>query len=90
MQITLDIPDGVAKALHEFVGPDIGRAAIERFALEGYKAGKLTPFQVRQLLGLDNRWDTEEWLGRHGADLGWTQEDLETEWKSVEHLLSGR
>src|SRR4051812_47255738 len=67
MQVTLDIPDDIAGHLRAIQGGDLERAALEQIALAGYVTGTLNRFQVQRLLGFDNRWDTEEWLGRRGA-----------------------
>lgn len=90
MQVTLNIPDGVVKSLEGFTGPDIARAAIERLALDGYRAHKLSFYDVQRLLGFDNRWDTQRWLGQFNAYPNWTQEDLDAEFRAVDQLLAER
>jgi hypothetical protein len=87
MQITLNIPDALAPLLRTAHGDDLGRAALERLALEGYNAGALSRYQVQQLLGFTNRWDTEEWLGRHQATVQYSLDDLEADRKTLDRLL---
>ena len=87
MQLTVNIPDDLAASLRAAVGSDLGRAAIERFAIDGYRAGTLSPYQVQRLLGFDNRWDTEEWLGSHGASMQYSTEDLDLDRANLDRIL---
>jgi hypothetical protein len=50
MEVTLRIPDDIAQRLSAS-GSDLSRRALEAFALEEYRAGRLTEAQLRQLLG---------------------------------------
>lgn len=59
----------------------------ERAALAGYQAGTFSSCQVRQLLGFDNRWETEDWLGRHGATVQYTLADLEQDRETLNRLF---
>ena len=77
MQLTLDIPDDLAAPLGAAHGGDLRRAAVEHLALAGYRAGALSRYQVQRLLGLDNRWDAEDWLGARGAAVQYTAADLD-------------
>jgi len=63
MKVTLDIPDEIAAQLKAY-GQDISRAALEALALDGYRRGMLTQFQVGQLLGL-SRIEAEDFLAQH-------------------------
>ena len=83
----LDIPDDLAEPLRAALGDDLSRAALERFALDGYVAGKLSRFQVQRLLGFDNRWDAEAWLGARGAVLQYSVNELETDRANLDRVL---
>jgi hypothetical protein len=87
VQLILDIPDDLAAALRASLGDDLGRAALERFALDGYQAGTLSRYQVQRLLGFDNRWNVEEWLGARGANLQYRLADLEQDRVTLDHIL---
>ncbi len=67
MEITLHIPDEVAKRLSA-TGEDLSRRAIEAIALEGYREQTLTLYQVSEMLGF-SRIETEDFLGRHHVPL---------------------
>ena len=61
--------------------------AAEQSALGGYLNGTLSRFQVQRLLGFDNRWDTENWLGDRGASMQYTLADLDLDRANLDCLL---
>ncbi len=67
MEVTLHIPDDIAKRLSA-AGGDVSRRALEAIALEGYRDQTLTLYQVSEMLGL-SRVETEDFLGRHHVPL---------------------
>ena len=81
MQVIVDIPEDVARQL-----PDIAsmpRQLLEAWAVEAYRAEKLTRHQVGRLLGL-NRWQAEEFLARHNAIAAYGLADWEIDRRSME------
>jgi len=87
MNITITIPDEFLEPLHAAVGNDLSRAAIEQLALEGYRTQQLSQFQVQQLLGFGNCWETEKWLGQHGASLNYDLDDLDADRETLDRIL---
>ena len=78
MEITLRIPDDVAKRLLA-AGGDLSRRALEALALEGYRDQTLTLYQISEMLAL-SRVETEDFLGRRPVPLSETNEaDLDRE-----------
>ncbi len=78
MEVTLHIPDDIAKRLSA-AGGDISRRALESVALEGYRDQTLTLYQISQMLGL-SRVETEDFLGQHHVPLALIDEtDLDRE-----------
>jgi predicted HTH domain antitoxin len=78
MEVTLHIPDDVAKRLSP-AGEDLSRRALEALALEGYREQTLTLFQVSEMLGF-SRVQTEDFLGQHHVPLAAiTEADLDRE-----------
>jgi predicted HTH domain antitoxin len=67
MEVTLHIPDEVAKRLSA-LGGDVSRRALEALALQGYREQSLTLYQVAEMLGF-SRIETEDFLGRHDVPL---------------------
>ncbi|MGC1274328.1 MAG: UPF0175 family protein [Planctomycetaceae bacterium] len=89
MQLTLDIPDDLAAALRAAHGDDLGRAALERLTLDGYRSGRLSLHQVERLLGFADRYQTEAWLGREGANWNYSLDDLDADRQTLDRLLAG-
>lgn len=78
MEVTLNIPDDIAKKLAA-AGGDVSRRVLEAIALEGYREQTLTLYQVSEILGL-TRVETEDFLGQHHVPLAAINEaDLDRE-----------
>jgi hypothetical protein len=88
MEVTLHIPDDVAKRLAA-AGGDIPRRALEAFGLGEYKAGRLTDAQLRELLGFQTRDELDGFLKAHELWLNYTSEDLERERAALRRLGLG-
>ena len=88
MDLTLHIPDDVAERLAA-AGGDLSRRALEAFALEEHKAGRITEPQLQQLLGLQTRTELDGFLKAHGVWLSYTPEDLERERAALRRLGFG-
>jgi predicted HTH domain antitoxin len=84
MELTLRIPDDLARSL---AGPhgDLSRRALEALAVDGYKQGALTQFQVGQLLSL-SRIETEDFLARHVDLYDYDPAELDREARAFEKL----
>lgn len=76
MQVTVDLPDDISRAL-EGRWPDLNRQALEAIAVEGYRTGALTENQVQRLLALDSRFEVHALLKEHRIPLRYTISDLE-------------
>lgn len=76
MTVTIDIPDQIAGALSAG-GVDPARSVLEALALEGYRADRLSEYEVKQLLGFETRMQVHAFLKEHGVFLHYTREDLE-------------
>jgi len=82
MQITLELPDDVARSL-EAHAENLPRALLESFALEGYRSGMLTEEQVRRILGYGTRMQVHGFLKEHHVYLNYTLEDLEQDMETL-------
>ena len=76
MLITLELPEDIATHLAA-KGENLSRAALEAFALEEYRARKLSTGQLRRLLGYHTRTQVYTFLKQHGVYLHYTPDDLE-------------
>jgi hypothetical protein len=76
MNITVEMPDTIARDLAS-EGRDPARALLEAYALEGHRAGRLTEYQVQQLLGFGYFEEVHRFLNEHGVYPPYTMEDLD-------------
>ncbi len=76
MVISVELPEDIAAHLAS-LGEDLPRAVLEAFALNQYRAGRLTQAQLRRLLGFATRMEVDAFLKAHGVELEYTAEDLE-------------
>jgi predicted HTH domain antitoxin len=85
MEMTVDLPDDIVKAL-EGRWPDVSRQALEAIAVEGYRTGALNENQVRRLLGLESRFEVHALLKEHRVPLQYTESDLEDDMRAHRQL----
>lgn len=86
MNLTIEIPDELARDLAAS-GGDLSRRALEGFALEEYKRGRLTRPALRRMLGFSTRDQLDGFLKAHAVveDLP-TVADLELERQDLRGL----
>jgi hypothetical protein len=65
VQITLEIPDDLVSVLAPS-GEDLSRAALEAFAVEAYRAGCMSGYQIRTLLGIRSGYELDGFLKERG------------------------
>jgi hypothetical protein len=85
MQLTVDIPDEVAERL-KAAGGDLSRRALEAFALEEFKCGRLTKPELRRLLGFATRDALDGFLKAHGVFEHYSLDELAREQRALERL----
>jgi predicted HTH domain antitoxin len=88
MVVQLQLPDDIAAKLAE-KWDDLPRCALQAIAVDAYRDGLLTAYEVQRLLDLPSRWKTEEFLRLAGADLGYTEEDLREDSATLRRALAG-
>jgi hypothetical protein len=76
MQVTIELPDSVAAEIRKSSG-DIERRVLEAFGVESYRTGGLTGWQLRQLLGFQNRMELDAFLKKAGVCREYSPEELE-------------
>ena len=84
MEVTMHIPDDIATHLAA-AGGDLSRRALESFALEELRAGRITEPQLRKMLGLA-RIQLDGFLKSHGIYQDYTLEDFEQERQALKEL----
>jgi hypothetical protein len=75
MEVMLQIPDDIAIHLTQ-AGGNLSRRALEGFALEELKSGRISEVQVRRMLGLE-RMELDGFLKAHGVHHDCTVEEIE-------------
>ncbi|ACB54343.1 UPF0175-containing protein [Crocosphaera subtropica ATCC 51142] len=87
MQITIEIPEDLGNILEVKWG-NLSERTLESLAVEGYRSGILTRGQVRQLLNLASFYEVEQFLKDRGADLLYSEEDLEQDIQIAHELTN--
>jgi len=85
MNVTVRIPDELAARLAA-EGGDLERRALEGFAVAEYQAGRLTAFELRELLDIPTRYELDGFLKARGVFEDYTLEDLERDRQTLERL----
>lgn len=86
INVTMNLPPDVEKRLRS-ESPDLSTAVREGFAVELFRRGLLTHFDLGQVLTLD-RFETDALLKRHGvAEYSPTHEDVDADVESLKELL---
>jgi hypothetical protein len=88
MDMQLAIPDHTLKPLVTACGSDLVRSAVERLTVDAYRTGSMSAFQVQQLLGLGDRFSTQQWLADRGANENYSINDLAADRQTLEQLVS--
>jgi len=86
MAVTFELPADVEKRLRA-QSPDLDAEARETSALEFFRRGRLSHFELSQILGLD-RFETDAYLKRHHVVEGsLTMADLEEQARTLDRVL---
>lgn len=75
MQVTFEVPEQFAREFEQSA-EELSRTALEAFALEGIRSGKLSEAQAQQLLGIESRYAMDGFLKEHGIYHSTTLEDV--------------
>jgi Uncharacterised protein family (UPF0175) len=87
VQITLNIPDGLAERLIAG-GKDPAEATLEALAVEGYRTETLSESEIRQMLGFETRMEVHAFLKEHGIFLHYSLADAQNDRKSAIEVRS--
>jgi hypothetical protein len=85
MHLNLEIPDDLDQRLGAS-GDDLARRALESFALEEFKTGRVTKAELRRLLGFETRYELDGFLKGHQVWEDVTIEDLRQDLHDLESL----
>lgn len=87
MNITITVPDSIAQYIGSNEDELRGRL-LESFAIEGYRAEKLTAYEVGRLLGLETPMEVDAFLKKNGLFLYYTEEEIEAQRRGLAALLN--
>src|SRR5262245_11525205 len=90
IELILTIPDDIATELQNGGAAPLPRRLLEIIAIEGYKSGMLTEFQVQRILDFEDRFEVHGFLKEHRAYLDYGAEDLERDSAALDALLDKR
>ena len=85
MNLTVEIPDDLAGRLSA-EGGDLSRRALEAFALQEFKSGHLTEYELRRLLGFRTSYELDGFLKSHEVWIEYTMEDFHREMEDLQRL----
>lgn len=89
MNLTIEIPDDIAVRLRQ-AGVDLSRQALEAFALEEFKSGRIEKYELRRMLGYGTGWQLDGFLKAHGVVEEITLEDVDRDAADLRACLSLR
>lgn len=85
MDLTVHIPDDLAHRLSAD-GRDLSRRALEGFALEEYKNGRISDPDLLRLLSFETRYELDGFLKTHGVYEDVTMADFECDLADLKSL----
>ncbi len=85
MNVVVNLPDSIAQSIGTNER-ELERKMLESFALEGYRAEKLTAFQVGEILGFETLMQVDEFLKAHGEFIEYTDEEIKRQ-REILHKL---
>ena len=85
MEVTLHIPDDIAQRLAAS-GHDLSRHALEAFAADEYRHGRLHKPDLRRLFGFETSYEIDGFLKAHGVYDEFTAEEIEQQVATLARL----
>jgi len=86
MIVHLNLSPELEDELHEAWGKDLERNVLEAVAAEFYRQGKCGTGTVRRMLGLEDRWDTIDFLGKRNLYPNYNEESAAQDWETIQHM----
>jgi Uncharacterised protein family (UPF0175) len=87
--LRIHLPDDVTKSLEDRWG-DLPRHVIETLALEGYRDGTLSAYQIQCMLGFRSRLEVDDFMKNHGVPMDYRLEDLDGDAERLRTLRPAR
>ena len=87
MDISIPLPERIAQRL-QASWKDVPARMLQAVAIEGYRSGALTEYEVQQMLELPSRWAVEEFLKQSRAFIDYSEADLMNDVAAIRLLQS--
>ena len=87
MDVSIPLPERIAQRL-QASWKDVPARMLQAVAIEGYRSGALTEYEVQQMLELPSRWAVEEFLKQSRAFIDYSEADLMTDVTAIRLLQS--
>lgn len=81
MHVSFDIPDELANRINS--AGELARRALEAFAVEEYRVGRITLPEMRKLLGFGTRDALDGFLKVHGVYSAYSVQDLDRDIEDI-------
>jgi predicted HTH domain antitoxin len=85
MTVSFELPNDLQAELQVAFG-DLGQAAKEALAVQGYTDRKFGTSTLRRLLGFESRWQVEQWLADRQIVRNYSKDDLESDLETLRDL----
>ncbi len=87
MDVSIPLPERIAQRL-QASWKDVPARMLQAIAIEGYRSGALTEYEVQQMLELPSRWAVEEFLKQSRAFIDYSDADLMNDVAAIRLLQS--
>ena len=87
MDVSIPLPERIAQRL-QASWKDVPARMLQAVAIEGYRSGALTEYEVQQMLELPSRWAVEEFLKQSRAFIDYSEADLMNDVTAIRLLQS--
>ncbi len=74
--VAIALPEEVAHQIESRWG-SLPQRALESLAIEAYRSGIITTAEVQRMLGMNSRWEVDDFLKRAHAYVDYTEADLD-------------
>jgi hypothetical protein len=85
MNVSIIVPDDVIQQM-KAKWDDVPRRTLEALAVEAYRSGVITSFEVERMLNLPSRWETEKFLKQAQGYLDYTELELRCDIETLHKL----
>lgn len=75
--VAIELPEDIASRLG--LEEDLSNVTLRALAAQAYRDGQLTHAEVQRVLGFASRWETDAFLKQAGANLDYTEADLDND-----------